>query len=316
MNEDARISLPDSLRGVLGARIDRLPERSKHVLQKAAVIGHSFELHILKQLTNLNGGLDSQIQYLQEASLIEPSNGDYVFRHVLIQEAAYELILIKTRLALHRRIAETLVMLHAERIEEFAPLIAFHFYTGHDPRSLEYDLLAGEKAARLYANTEAATHFSHALEVAKRTGKDKTILTKLFLQLGTVLELNGHYEQALQNYDQMQSFGRESGGRSIELSALMAKATLYSTFSRLHDSALSEQLLLQALELSREIDDRSSQARLSWNLMITYLFSKRPDQALEHGQLALRLARAIWRSRATRVCAKRFRPPLYLSRPI
>ena len=292
VNEDARISLPDSLRGVLGTRIDRLPERSKHVLQKAAVIGHSFDLHILKQLTNLNGGLVSQIQYLQEASLIESSNGGYVFRHILIQEAAYELILIKTRLALHRRIAETLEMLHAERIEEFAPLIAFHFYTGHDPRSLEYDLLAGEKAARLYANTEAATHFSHALEVAKRTGKDKTTLTKLFLGLGTVLELNSHYEQALQNYDQMQSFGRESGGRSIELSALMAKATLYSIFSRLHDLALSEQLLLQALELSREIDDRASQARLSWNLMITYLFSKRPDQALEHGQLALKLARA------------------------
>jgi tetratricopeptide (TPR) repeat protein len=74
------------------------------------------------------------------------------------------------------------------------------------------------------------------------------------------------------------------------MNALMAKATMYSTFTRLHDPALSEQLLIQALEISREIDDRVTQARLSWNLMLTYLFSKRLDQALEHGNLALNLA--------------------------
>ena len=50
-------------------------------------------------------------------------------------------------------------------------------------------------------------------------------------------------------------------------------------------------MLVQALEISREIEDRAAQARISWNLMLTYLFSKRLDQALEHGQLALRLAR-------------------------
>jgi tetratricopeptide (TPR) repeat protein len=106
------------------------------------------------------------------------------------------------------------------------------------------------------------------------------------------LELNGHYEQALQYYDQMHTFSREIGDRSIEISALMAKATLYSTFSRLHDSSLSEQLLLQALDISRKIEDRTLQARLSWNLMITYLFSNRSNQALEHGKQALSLARS------------------------
>jgi tetratricopeptide (TPR) repeat protein len=71
----------------------------------------------------------------------------------------------------------------------------------------------------------------------------------------------------------------------------LEKATVYSTFTPLHDSARSEQLLIQALEISREINDRMAQAKLSWNLMLTYLFSKRPDQALEHGVAALSLAR-------------------------
>ena len=291
VNEEAKASLPNTLRGVLGARIDRLPELTKHVLQNAAVIGRSFDLRILKQLTSLNGGFDSQIQYLKEASLVEPFREEYAFRHVLIQEAAYDSILIKKRVELHQRIAQTLEELHANRIEEFAPLIAYHFYSAQDPRSLKYDLLAGEKAARLYANAEAAAHFSRALEVAKRIGNESELITKLYAQLGSALELSGRYEQALQNYDEMQTFGRESGERSTEMTALMAKATMYSTFTRLHDSALSEQLLIQALDISHEIGDRSTQAKLSWNLMLTYLFSKRLDQALEHGVLALSLAR-------------------------
>ena len=292
VSEDSKVLLPDTLRGVLGARIDRLPELSKQVLQNAAVIGRLFDLRVLKQLTSLNGGFDPQIQYLREASLVQPFREEYAFRHVLIQEATYDSILIRKRIELHRRIAETLEQLHVNRIEEFAPLIAHHFYSAQDPRSLKYDILAGEKSAQLYANVEAATHFSRALEVAKRKGAENELITKLHTQLGSVLELSGRYEQALQNYHEMQAYGVESGERSIEMAAIMAKATMYSIFTRLHDSTLSEQLLVQALEISREIDDRSAQAKLSWNLMLTYLFSKRPDQALEHGVLALRLARA------------------------
>jgi tetratricopeptide (TPR) repeat protein len=291
VTESAKITMPNTLRGVLSARIDRLPELSKHVLQNAAVIGRSFDLRVLQRLTSLNGEFASQIEYLSDASLIEPAPEAYIFRHVLIQEAAYESILIKKRAELHRTIGETLEELHAERIEEFAPLLAYHFYRAQDVRSLKYDILAGEKSARLYANAEAATHFSRALEVARRNGSDLNQIRFLFSELGRVLELGGRYEQALQNYNDWQEFGRERGDRSIEMAALMAKAPLYSIFTPLHNSELSEQLLIQALEISREIGDDAAQARLSWNLMLNYLFSKNFDQALQHGELALRLAR-------------------------
>ena len=97
LSDDARISLPNTLRGVLSARIDRLAETPKHVLQNAAVIGRLFDLRILSRLTGLNGRLNPQIQYLQDVSLIEAVLEDYAFRHVLIQEATYESILIKQR---------------------------------------------------------------------------------------------------------------------------------------------------------------------------------------------------------------------------
>ena len=291
VSETAQISLPNTLRGVLSARIDRLPETSKHVLQNASVIGRAFDLRVLKRLTSLNGGFDSQIQYLHEASMIEPARDEYMFRHVLIQEAAYESILLKKRAELHKLIAETLEELHAERIEEFAPLLAYHFYSAGDERSLKYDVLAGEKSARLYANAEAATHFRRALEVAKRTNAELYRVSRLHTQLGSALEQNAQYQHALENYDDMLIFAREHKDRSIELSALMAKATVYSTFTNVHDSDLSEKTLIQALEISQEIGDTSAQTRLNWNLMLTYLFSKRLDQALQYGDAALELAR-------------------------
>ena len=80
--------------------------------------------------------------------MIEALREEYAFRHVLIQEATYESILIKKRKELHRQIGETLEDLHADRIEEFAPLLAYHFYSAGDVRSLKYDMIAGEKSAR------------------------------------------------------------------------------------------------------------------------------------------------------------------------
>jgi class 3 adenylate cyclase len=290
VQEHAKVSLPNTLRGILTARIDRLPETSKHVLQNAAVIGRSFDLRILKQLIDLSGGLDPQIQYLENVSLIEALLEEYAFRHVLIQEATYESILLKKRAELHRQIAQALEELHTNRIEEFAPLIAHHFYGAGDDRSLKYDLIAGEKSARLYANAEATSHFRRALEVAKRSNGDANQVQQIFNQLGQVLELSGRYEQALAVYDDMHAFGSERADRSLEMSALMAKATIYSIFSQLHNPELSAKLLLDALDISRELGDRAAQTKLSWNLMLNNLFSKRFDHALKHGETALALA--------------------------
>ena len=293
LGDDAKISLPNTLRGVLSARIDRLAETAKHVLQNAAVIGRSFDLRILRRLTGLNGELDSQIQYLQDVSLIEALLEEYAFRHVLIQEATYESILIKKRAELHRQIGEMLEELHANRIEEFVPLLANHFYNAGDARSLKYDIIAGEKSARLYANAEAAVHFGRALEVAKRVNVENELLTSIYVQLGQVHELSGQYDRALETYKEMQSISIERGDRSMELKCLMALATIYSTLTPVHDSELGEVNLKQALALANKLGDISTQAKLNWNLMLNYLFSDRVAEALEYCEPTIALARQV-----------------------
>ena len=194
---------------------------------------------------------------------------------------------------LHRQIGEALEEIHANRIEEFAPLIAHHFYSAGDDRSLKYDLTAGEKSARLYANTDAITHFNRALEVAKRVNAENDLMASIYSQLGSACELSGRYEQALDTYKEMQGTATKRSDRSMELKALIARATIHSTLTSVYDPTLGEALLKQALDLSVTLGDIANQAKLRWNLMLNYLFSNRMAEALEHCEPTIGLARQV-----------------------
>ena len=294
-NKTTKISLPKTLSGVLSARIDRLSNETKRVLHFASVIGRSFDVKTLSAMESRSNGLERHLQKLESAGLIQPLPGDedaeFAFRHVLIQEAAYNSILLKKRRELHTRVGEILESTYPERLNEFAPMLAHHFYTARDSRSMEYDRVAGENAMRLYANAEAVTHFGRALETALRIDAPHEQIQELYKNLGQALELSGRYEEALETYGQMETYTQERDLPSMQVAALTAKATIYSIFTHLHSPTLSEQMLVRALEITEGIGDRTMLARLHWNLMLNYLFSKRLAQALEHGQLALGFAR-------------------------
>ena len=290
-----KISIPKTLSGVLSARIDRLPEGTKETLHFASVIGRTFDLKTLSALASHAYGMEDHIQKLESVGLVQLVPGDsgkeYSFRHVLIQEAAYNSILLKRRRELHVRVGEYMEATYPDRLNEFAPLLAHHFFAARDARSQQYDEIAGKNAMRLYATAEAAIHFSHALEIAQRKNASYEKIEELYKNLGQALELSSRYEEALENYSHMEAYAQERKLPAMQVAALTAKATIYSIFTHMHSSALSEQMLVKALEISQEIGDRGIQARLHWNLMLNYLFSKRPDEALEHGHLALGFAR-------------------------
>jgi class 3 adenylate cyclase/tetratricopeptide (TPR) repeat protein len=293
--KSTRISLPNTLTGVLNARIDRLPDESKQVLHFASVIGREIDLKLLSAISGEIQNFGAHIQKLEDVGLFQLVSAihtpEYRFRHALLHEAAYNSILLKERRSLHVQIGEILEGLHPDRLNEFAPLLAHHFFTARDSRSLQYDVIAGESAARLYANEEAAAHFSHALETALRINSSHEQIKDLYTKLGQALELSGRYDEALENYSAMESYGLDQDIPSMQLAALLAKSTLYSTYTSLYDFELGEQLIHKALKLSKEIGDRATQVKLHWNLMVTYLFSNRVAQALEHGKHALPLAR-------------------------
>jgi len=323
----AEISIPDNVQALLTARIDRLEEAARRTLQLASVVGRTFYYRVLQLISVTHGGagfdtantavsprhlprelrgvqlvegrdheLDQQLGALQHADLIREAARDpeleYIFRHALTQEAAYNSILLKRRRELHRRVGETLEKLLANRLEEHVSLLGHHFYEAGDARAQHYYTLAGDAAARLYANTEAATHYRRALEIAKRAEPAAAFLD-LYLRFGKALELIGRHEEALTNYLEMEALAREQHDRTRELAALLARATVHSTFTPVHNPAQAETLLAQALTLARELGDRASESKILWNLMLVNIFTNRLQEAVRYGEPALTLAREL-----------------------
>ncbi|MGH9037443.1 MAG: AAA family ATPase, partial [Acidimicrobiia bacterium] len=124
------IGVPASVQAVLAARIDRLPERERAVLQTASVVGRTFSAGILAAVAGLSGAdLDAALAALCAAELLQETGGlsEYRFWHPLTQEVAYGTLLGAARRRLHAAVAQAVVALDRDRLDERAALVAHHY---------------------------------------------------------------------------------------------------------------------------------------------------------------------------------------------
>jgi class 3 adenylate cyclase/tetratricopeptide (TPR) repeat protein len=173
------VTVPDTLKGVLMARLDRLPDETKRVAQEAAVIGRIFSYRVLVRLAQDAAGLEADLRHLEMEDLIrelvrEPDL-EYMFKHALTQDVAYESLLGARRREIHCRVGEAMEELFAQRLSEFHAILAEHFLRGEAwAKAFDHFVRAGNTTSRLYgnlyistqsyANAEARVHYTTALE--------------------------------------------------------------------------------------------------------------------------------------------------------
>jgi class 3 adenylate cyclase/tetratricopeptide (TPR) repeat protein len=168
--KSSEIQIPDTIQGIIAARMDRLEDNIKRTMQVASVIGRDFAFRILQRITGLREELNAYLfnlqglEFIYEKSLFPEL--EYIFKHALTQEVAYNSLLQKRRKEIHGRIGEAIEQIYAERLEEFFEMLAYHFEQGEIwEKALEYTLKAAEHAMKLYAQPEAVTHYWQALEL-------------------------------------------------------------------------------------------------------------------------------------------------------
>jgi class 3 adenylate cyclase/tetratricopeptide (TPR) repeat protein len=125
------VTIPPTVQAVLTARIDRLPEHEKAVLQSAAVIGKQFPEAVLRNAMRLSGPeLEDALRALIAAEFIYEESPypepEYAFMHPLTQEVAYRSQLAEQRARMHRRVAEAIAELYPHKLDEQAALLAHH----------------------------------------------------------------------------------------------------------------------------------------------------------------------------------------------
>jgi class 3 adenylate cyclase/tetratricopeptide (TPR) repeat protein len=175
------VSIPNTLAGLLAARIDALPDDAKRVAQMAAVLGRSFSFRLIEGVCAAAPPAERLADIAPALGLLErqeivrvrahASEQEYTFKHALTQEAAYNSLLLRRRREFHGRAGQALEALYGDRLDELAPSLAHHFWEAEDwKRAAAYAQRAGDAALRVYALREAIRQFDCAVEALDKDG--------------------------------------------------------------------------------------------------------------------------------------------------
>jgi predicted ATPase len=164
------LAIPSTLQDSLTARLDRL-DATKAIAQLGAALGRTFSYELLQAVAPVDDvTLQRSLVRLEEAEVVYrrgvPPDATYVFKHALIQEAAYQSMLRSTRARYHQRIAEILEARFGAICETQPELLAHHYTeAGAAVHAVTQWQRAGERAIKRSANVEAIGHLTRALDV-------------------------------------------------------------------------------------------------------------------------------------------------------
>ena len=214
------IAVPETLAGVIGARLDRLAPESKRTIQIAAVVGREFANQVMEDVAERDPGLDRALADLERRELIRETSRQpelsYRFKHVLTQDSAYTSLLLSRRREVHGRVALSLERIDPTRVYD----IARHFLEARDSaRALPYLVDAGDRSARVYATAEAIDYFSRALDLLK-TNDNPAVARRAYEGLGQANALIGNGRRAIEIFHEMIHYAESHGDVPMRVSAL------------------------------------------------------------------------------------------------
>jgi Flp pilus assembly protein TadD len=212
VREIQAVEIPETVHGVLAARIDRLPAENKQALQRASVIGRIFQRRVLayiyeeKARPRLQASLgelrrrefiQSREQRASETAGLE--RDEYIFKHAITHDVAYGSMLLARRKELHRQIAEAIETLFPGRIDELSATLGYHFERAEATgRAILYLGRAAERAKATFANAEAIGFYESAIRLIARAGEEQFQQDEVRLNegLGDVLTRAGRQDDA------------------------------------------------------------------------------------------------------------------------
>ncbi len=166
----SEVAIPATLQDSLMARLDRLPTL-REIAQLGSVLGREFTYEMLRYLAPLEEpALQNGLGQLVESELLyqrgRPPRSRYIFKHALIQDAAYESLLKRTRQQYHQQVAALMEERSPETVAAQPELVAHHYSeAGCTEEAVAYSQKAGQIALGRSANVEAVKHFEGSLEL-------------------------------------------------------------------------------------------------------------------------------------------------------
>jgi class 3 adenylate cyclase/tetratricopeptide (TPR) repeat protein len=209
------IVVPDTIHDVLTARIDRLSESPRRLLQIASILGREFPARLLDSVWDGEATGPMLRELIRHEFLYERAGAEeptYVFKHALTQDVAESTLLSQRRRDLHFRAAEGLVKLNPHREVEIAPRLAHHYFAAEAwSLAFEHAFRAAEAASAVYANREALERHDQAMSAAERAGLAAADRMRIHASRGHVHGRLGAFEAARTDFESALGLAREIG---------------------------------------------------------------------------------------------------------
>jgi predicted ATPase len=190
MRSLGQLRLPSTVQGILAARIDRLLAEQKDLLQTLSVIGRESPLGLIRQMSSTtHAQLEPMLADLRAAEFIyrQPAatGVEYVFKHALTQEVAYNSLLIERRKQLHERAGQALESMFAGQLDDHLGQLAHHYrYSDNIDKAVEYLGRVGQQALQRSALADAVSGLNAAIDMLQTLlDRPERIQRELFLQL-------------------------------------------------------------------------------------------------------------------------------------
>ena len=216
-----QVEVPDTIEAVLLARMDRLAAPLRDLLRVASVIGRQFAHSVLRGIypyTMSEAEMLDRLTNLEQLDLTrlerpEPEL-EYLFKHNLTQEVAYENLSFASRRELHERIGRFLEQHYSDQLERFYGTLAHHFARGGQPaQALSYALAAGAQAGSLFANKEALAYYRQAenllAQLPAQEYEEEAV--RLYTSRGELHTLLGNFDQAGADLERGLALAQEVG---------------------------------------------------------------------------------------------------------
>lgn len=295
----AELDIPSSLHGLITGRLDRLDKQTKRILQKASVIGRDFLYEILKRISELEERIDGELSHLERLDLIRTRSLqpdiEYMFKHALTQEIAYNGLLKKQRREIHEQIAQVIESVFKDRLAEFNETLAYHFARGQSvTKAVDYLVKSGEKSLARYAVEEAHQYFKKAYEIlaskAELSEAEKIILIDLLNSWGYAYYYLGEIKEFVDIFSSHQ-------GLAESLEDKARAGMFYAWFGIAHymagKSKDSYEYLCKGLELGENAGNQKvvgyACTWLTWACAELGLFA----EGIEYGERAQKIAKSF-----------------------
>jgi class 3 adenylate cyclase len=311
-----KLEVPRTIQGVLAARMDRLSEDLKKTIQVASVIGRDFAFRLLKNTMELGDELRAHLTNLVGLEILYEKvlypELEYIFKHALTQEVAYESLLKQRRKELHGRIARAIEKIYAHQLEVHYELLAYHYErSGNQKKAIDYLILAGEKSNQHSAAQTASDFFEKALKVAETSHialdaeeqiRIHTGLSRAYIDIGAIGNSVKACGKAI-------NLSRQHGFTDFEKKNLFAYCFMMHSWPV---KAEAERILKEGIARAREMGDKAVESSILSSMGIRMILEGRPRKAkkihIEAEKMAVEAGdpKIIAFARATRSNAERW----------